>query len=181
MLPLPLDYVNRLYHGELAPVGIDDKVWSESHDGSRRVKYRLTHDQSFETSIGRSVNGRLRRDALPPLSYGGRFSRVVHYVVSLRLIGKFDFKAAYRRVSLHGDISEKCTIMYNQFSLPSLRLTFSRSPCPHEFCFFSEMCADLANDLLHCKDWDADTLQSPHAPLMPEPLLFPDKIPFAPA
>ena len=136
MLPLPLDYVNRLYHGELAPVGIDDKVWSESHDGSRRVKYRLTHDQSFETSIGRSVNGRLRWDALPPLSYGGRFSRVVHYVVSLRLIGKFDFKAAYRRVSLHGDISEKCTIMYNQFSLPSLRLTFSRSPCPHEFCFF---------------------------------------------
>jgi hypothetical protein len=38
ILPLPLHYINRLKHGELAPVGIDDKVWSEQPDGSRKVK-----------------------------------------------------------------------------------------------------------------------------------------------
>jgi len=34
MFPIPLSYVNTLHHGELAPVGIDDKVWSEQQDGS---------------------------------------------------------------------------------------------------------------------------------------------------
>jgi hypothetical protein len=34
MLPLPIDYINTLHHGEHAPVGIDDKVWSENPDGS---------------------------------------------------------------------------------------------------------------------------------------------------
>ncbi len=38
MLPLPLHYVNVLKHGELAPIGIDDKVWSEQPDGSKKVK-----------------------------------------------------------------------------------------------------------------------------------------------
>ncbi len=44
MIPLPLEYINYLHHGELAPVGIDDKAWSDLPDGSRKTKYRLTHD-----------------------------------------------------------------------------------------------------------------------------------------
>ncbi|MFN9979361.1 MAG: hypothetical protein ACK53Y_05585, partial [bacterium] len=51
MLPLPLHYVNSLHHGELAPVGIDVKVWYELPDGLKKTKYRLTHDQSFETTV----------------------------------------------------------------------------------------------------------------------------------
>jgi hypothetical protein len=52
------------------------------------------------------------------LSYGGCFFWVIHYIISLCLrpptitilVWKSDFKAAYCRVSLHGDIAEKCGI-----------------------------------------------------------------------
>jgi hypothetical protein len=111
MIPLPIKYINDLKHGELAPVGIDDKVWTEQTDGSRKTKFRLTHDEYFEASVGSSVNSRTEREKLHPLFYGGCLSRVIHYIISLRihhptvpiLGGKSDFKAAYRRVSMHGD------------------------------------------------------------------------------
>jgi len=98
---------------------------------------------------------------------------VIHYIISLHsrhpnisiLVGKLDIKAAYQRVSLHGDIAEKCSIMLKDFALLSLRLMFGGSPCPHEFCLFSELCADLANDLLRCNDgilclWDHPILKN---------------------
>jgi hypothetical protein len=180
MFPLPLHYVNTLTHGELAPVGIDDKVWADFPDGSKKIKHRLTHDQSFEASVGTSVNGRVIKEKLAPLIYGGCLSRLLHYIVDLRLrhptvkiLGaKSDFKAAYRRVSLHGDIAEKCAIMCNEFALPSVRLTFGGSPCPPEFCIYSEMCVDLANDLLHCPEWIPIEIASPHASTLPEPKLL---------
>lgn len=183
MFPLPLHYINILSHGELAPVGIDDKVWIDLPDGSKKIKHRLTHDQSFEASVGVSVNGRIIKDKLAPLFYGGCLSRLLHYIVDLRLrhptvpiLGaKSDFKAAYRRVSLHGNMAEKCAIMCNEFALPSVRLTFGGSACPPEFCLYSELSADLANDLLHCAEWDPTELTSPHAKLL-DPIL-----PFNPA
>jgi hypothetical protein len=161
MLPLPISYLASLPHGELAPVGIEDSQWSALPDGSRKIKFRLTHDQSFEASVGLSVNSRVLHDALEPLYYGGCLSRLIHYMISLRhrhptvkiLGGKLDFKAAYRRIHLHGDTAEKCAIMYKEFALPSLRLTFGGSPCPNEFCVVSELCTGLANDILHCPHW----------------------------
>ncbi len=178
-IPLPLHYINELKHGELAPVGIDDKVWVEQADGSKKTKFRLTHDQSFEATIGPSVNSRTEREKLHPLFYGGCLSRVIHYIISLRihypavpiLGGKSDFKAAYRRVSMHGDTAAKCAIIYKGFALPSLRLTFGGTPCPNEFCLFSEMCTDLANDILHCPSWNPKTLCSPHWNKISDPVI----------
>ncbi len=74
MVPLPLTYINDLLHGELAPVGIDDSQWSILPDGSKKVQYRLTHDQSFEASVGMSVNKRVKSSELLPLYYGGCLS-----------------------------------------------------------------------------------------------------------
>jgi hypothetical protein len=71
--------------------------------------------------------------------------------------------------------------MYDQFALLSLRLTFGGSSCPNEFCLFSEMCTDLANDILHCKDWDPSKLCSPHSEKIPDPILQPDELEFTPA
>jgi hypothetical protein len=68
--------------------------------------------------------------------------------------------------------------MYKDFSLPSLRLTFGGSPCPNEFCVVSELCTNLANDLLHCLHWDPKMLQSPHAHRLSNPRLLDDSIPF---
>jgi len=186
MFPLPLEYVQQLKHGELAPVGIEDSQWSELPDGSRKQKFRLTHDQSFEATRGRSVNTRVQREKLEPLHYGGCLSRLIHYVVSLRarhpnvkiLGGKSDFKGAYRRVHVHGDIAAMCTIMFKSFCLPSLRLTFGGSPCPNEFCVVSELCTDLANDILHCPHWNPNDLKSPHTSILLDPVTLDDSIPY---
>jgi hypothetical protein len=186
MIPLPIDYINTLKNGELAPVGIDDKVWTTQEDGTKTIKFRLTHDQSFEASMGSSVNRRTEKEKLHSLFYGGCLSRIIHYIISLRLRypttpilgGKSDFKAAYRRVSLHGDTAAKCAIIYKGFALPSLRLTFGGTPCPNEFCLFSEICTDLANDILHCPYWDPSSLCSPHAKKIPDPILLPAETEF---
>jgi hypothetical protein len=115
MIPLPLNYISSLQHGELAPVGMDDKQWSELPNGKKQTKFLLTHDQSFNVSVGESVNDRVLPEKLAPLYYGGCLSRIIHYIVSIRLRlpgtrilgGKSDIKAAYRRVSLHGETAEK--------------------------------------------------------------------------
>jgi hypothetical protein len=70
MFPLPLNYVSCLDHGELAPIGMDDKQWSDLPDGSKKVKLRLTHDQSLNTATGKSVNDRYLTDHLEPLLWG---------------------------------------------------------------------------------------------------------------
>lgn len=189
MFPIPLHYINILRHGELAPVRIDDKVWSDLPDGSKKLKYQLTHDQSFEATKGASVNGRVIKQKLAPLFYGGCLTRILHYIVdvccrhpSVPILGaKSDFKAAYCLVSLHGDMAEKCAIMCNEFAVPSLRLTFGGSPCPPEFCIYLELSADLANNLLHCPEWDPLVLSSPHAATLLEPKLLEENIPFTQA
>jgi len=186
MIPLPLDYVSHLRNGELAPVGMDDKQWSELPDGSKKPKLRLTHDQSFPTLRGKSVNARVLFDDLDPLYYGGCLSRIIHYIVATRLRhpevkilgGKSDIKAAYRRISLHEDTAELCTIMFENLGLTSLRLTFGGSPCPNVFCLASELCTDLANDLLHCKDWDPNEIASPHAKKIQDPRYLDPNVPF---
>jgi len=185
MIPLPLTYISSLRNGELAPVGMDDKQWNERQDGTKQVKLRLTHDQSFDTKSGVSVNARVISKSLEPLYYGGCLSRVIHYIVSLRIChpytkilgGKSDIKAAYRRITLHGDTAELCTIMYDNIGLTSTRLTFGGSPCPNEFCLASELCTDLANDILHCPTWDPDTIGSPHAKNLHPPILSDELIP----
>jgi hypothetical protein len=99
MFPLQLTYISTLKHGELAPVGIDDTQWSELPDGSKKTKFRMTHDQSFEASVGSSVNKRVQHDSLEPLYYGGCLFRLIHYIISIRarlsavriLGGKSDF------------------------------------------------------------------------------------------
>jgi hypothetical protein len=131
MIPLPLSYINSIDHAELAPVGIAEQ-WQPNQDGSWSIKYRLTHDQSFEASVGASVNKRVITEDLDELFYGHCLMRLIHYIVSIRLhlpstriLGcKTDFKAAYRRISLHGDTAARCCIMYKGWGLASLRLTF---------------------------------------------------------
>lgn len=47
---------------QLAPLGMDDTQWSELPDGSRKTKFHLTHVQSFEALVGKSVNTRVVQD-----------------------------------------------------------------------------------------------------------------------
>ncbi len=129
------------------------------------------------------MNKRVNPESLNPLFYGHCLSRLTRYIVSIRLrlptvkiLGcKTDFKAAYRRITLHGDTAARCFIMFKDWDLASLRLTFGGSPCPNEFCIVSEICADIANDLMHCPDWSPEEIHSPHKSLLqPSHYLAPD-------
>jgi hypothetical protein len=189
MLPVPLHFINHIPHSEIAPVGIDSKQYKCLPDGTRVQKFRLTHDQSFKASYVTSVNKRIEWEKLDPLFYGGCLSRSLHYIVSIQarypktkmLIGKSDFKSVYRRVTLNGETAARCTMMCKQFGLISLRLTFRGSPCPNEWCLFSELCTDLANDILHCESWSHESLKSPHQDKLPAPTDLPDSADFNPA
>jgi hypothetical protein len=155
-------------------------------NGNQVIKHRMTHDQSFSSINGLPANKRIHKNALVPSYYGGCLSRLIHYIISVRLRhptvkilgGKSDFKAAYRRVNLHGDTAAKCSIIHREFGLPCPRLTFGGSPCPNEFGVVSELCTDLANDLLHCPDWQPEKVHSPHSNLILDPLLLEDSVPF---
>jgi hypothetical protein len=189
MVPIPLHFVNEIPLSEIAPVGIDNKQYKLQADGKKITKYRLTHDQTFEASIGKSVNNRTQRNRLDPLFYGGCLSRLIHYIISLRhylpntkiLCGKSDIKSAYRSITVNGHTAAQCTMMCEQFGLLSLRLTFGGSPCSNEWCVFGELCTDLANDLLHSTDWDHNSLQSPHYSKIPTPSYLNEDIPFTQA
>jgi hypothetical protein len=68
---------------------------------------------------------------------------------------------------LHGDTAAPYIITLGDIALISLRLTFSGTPCPNEFCIVSEIIADLANNILHSPDWDPGTTHSPHTISLP--------------
>lgn len=84
MVPITIPSIHGIEGAEVAPVGMDQQ-WQAHGDGSQMAKYRLTHDQSFEASVGESVNSRVLFDQLDELYYGHCFSRIIHYIVSLRL------------------------------------------------------------------------------------------------
>ena len=84
MIPLPLYYISSLQNGELAPEGMDGKQWSELPNGEKQTKYRLTHDQSFNTTKGKSVNDRVLPEKLVQLYYGGCSSCITHYIISVQ-------------------------------------------------------------------------------------------------
>jgi hypothetical protein len=174
MIPIPTDAIPLIKNSEVAPVGIDEQ-WQAYEDGTRAQKFRLTHDQSFEASVGQSVNSRVIPEQLDELYYGHCLSRILHYLVSTRktlpsvrlYIGKTDFKGAYRRVTLNGDIAPRCIIVADEMAFMSTRLTFGGSPGPNEFCVVSELCADLGNDILHSDNWDPKAVHSPHTIKLP--------------
>ena len=188
MIPLPAAYLNKLQHAEIAPIGVAKQIQAHE-DGSRSDKFRMVHDQSFEASVGSSINKRVNKDALETLYYGHCLSRMIHKIVAYRaaypttrlLAAKSDFKAAYRRITLQGKTAARCTIIHNDLALPGLRLTFGGTPCAYEFCVASETSADLANDILHAPDWDPRELSSPHTCKIPEAKTLPDSIPFGQA
>jgi hypothetical protein len=102
MVPIPTSYIIHLDNVEIAPVGIAHQ-WQAHEDGSRTSKFRLTHDQSFEASVGESLNKRVEKEQLEELYYGHSLMRLLHYIISVRihypttkiLIAKTDFKGAY--------------------------------------------------------------------------------------
>jgi len=61
------------------------------------------------------------------------------------------------------------------------RLPFSSKPAPAEFSNASDLTFDLANDLMNCTLWDAETMPCPLKKDIPPLNRLPDSIPFGKA
>ena len=187
-LPIPIDTIHQIPQAAVAPLGI---VFQDTIDESGNVKEkaRVTHDQSFPFSSGLPVNVRVIQDQLIPCQYGHCLSRMLHYIAAARsqfpnvriLIGKVDWRTAYRRAHLAGSSAAECITILGDIALVALRLTFGGTPCPSLWCTISELCTDLANDILACDDWDPREIQSAYAHMIPPPCFLDDDVPFAPA
>ena len=188
---IPIELVPLIPNAMVQPVGLA-KQWTLDEDGNRMIKYRITQDLSYsETSkeSPMSINSRIDMDQYPEMVYGWALPRIIHFIVALRLaapkrtifIAKYDYSDAYRRMA-HSALAVAQTITTClAYAFVYFRMTFGGSPNPPTWCNFSEMVADLANEISMCQDWDPDLLRSPNQPVTPEPKRLEASIPHAPA
>jgi hypothetical protein len=188
-LPVSPSLVPNLAHAMVQPAGVV-KQFSLQEDGSRILKRRLTQDLSFPLTFPTaSVNERIDMDAYVEMIYGWCLSRVIHFIVALRLaypflrifIMKYDYSDAYRRVAHSPSAAAQSIIIFAGVAYIALRLTFGGSPNPPTWCSFSEMVTDLSNEIPLCAEWDHNSLRSPAQPETPRPTLLPDDVPIAKA
>ena len=192
LLPISLEIVEEIPEGCVASLGMVGQ-WSSNEKGKREQKIRVTHDLSQEYPRGSLINNRTDTGKLEELSYGHCLLRLIHYVVVQRfyfpdtLIGidKYDIKSAYKRATLFSETTHTCVIMCKivetVLAFLALRMAFGGAGGPFKWCPFSEILCDIANDLLHCPEWDPEELHSTHVKDIELPCLLPCSIPFAKA
>ena len=194
MLPLLPGTEMLLPHAEYCPTSMIEQMTIDSM-GTFIEKKRPIHGQSFLQSHSQtSVNGRVHKPLLDECIYGHMLSRVVHYILSLRLrsphtrilISKADLDSVYRRAHVdHKAAAKTITWFAHQDSkllLLFLRLTFGGSPGPSLFSVISECLTDLVNAILRCEDhWDPTDLTSLLEAIMSETKTLPEDVPFAAA
>jgi hypothetical protein len=194
-LPLPIARLNEIPGLIMGPMGA---VAQSSIDETGQVtnKVRMTHDQSFDYALEKvkSVNHRVTEDSLSSCQFGFALRRLIHAIIALRwifpleyiLVGKFDYKSAFRRLHLNGQAALQSTLSTTGLSndpvaLASLRVTFGGRPSPSLFSEVSESITDLANALVRCKSWDPGELTPTHSNLIGDTKLEPEQIPMAKA
>jgi hypothetical protein len=186
-IPVSPGVVERIRGAMVQPLGLATQ-YGLTEDGSRKVKYRLTQDLSFSlTEPDMSVNSRIDMDQYPEMFYGWCISRVVHFIVSLRLahpnkrifISKYDYSDAYRRMAHSATAAAQSIAVLLAVAYIAVRLTFGGSPNPPSWCLFSEMVTDLANEIANCSSYEPSVLTSPSQPKTPAPLLSSSTAPLA--
>ena len=141
--------------GTVAQQSIDE-------DRNPLPKIRMTHDQSFTSELENieSVNQRVIPSSLSKCVYGFTLRRLAHAIVALRwffllieiLIGKLDFKSAYRRMHLHA-LSALQSVITTQgltddpVALASLRVTFDGKLSPFLFSDLSKQAGQRPNKM----------------------------------
>jgi hypothetical protein len=186
-LPIHADAVPNIKGAMVEPCGIARQFKLQA-DGSRKLADRLTHDLTYSISKpDASVNSRVDMGMYTEMIYGWCLSRVIHYIVALRIkypdykifISKYDYSDAYRRVAHSASAAVQSILVLGAVAYIALRLAFGGAPNPPTWCSFSEMVTDLSNEISLCKEWDPSALHSPDQPVTPVPRSLPMDIPFA--
>jgi hypothetical protein len=186
--PILIPAIEKIPQTMVCPLGIVQQT-TLSANGTRTIKNRLTHDQTFcVLPDSESVNDLLDMDKYPELVYGHCLRRILYQIFALRqqypsyriLVAKYDIKQAFRRVHYHGADAVKCLSVHNDLAIVQLRMRFGGSNCPTTWCSLSEITADLSNEILDATDWIDSTLQWQYQHLVPPSELYTDNSPFEP-
>jgi len=196
--------LRRLKHAEVYPYGLIHQTSIDEH-GNPIPKKRLKHNLSVRKKSGLAINQRTIDDQLTDTQYGFALSRHLHKIHAIRfnnpgqriLCNKVDIDKAFRRLHTTPEISAKCCSTWHTHTIDSegnlmkksdtevgtilTRLPFGASAAPAKFSIFSEISFDLADELIHCEQWDTDELLPPLHEQIPQPSRLEDGIPFGPA
>jgi hypothetical protein len=162
LLPVRPAIVPSIAKAMVQPAGVV-KQFLLQEDGTRTLKRRLTQDLLFPLTFwDASVNNRIDMDAYTEMIYGWCLTRLIHFIVALRLaypllpifIVKYDYSDAYRRIAHAPSAAAQSIIIFAGVAYIALRLTFGGSPNPPTWCAFSEMVTDLSNEIPLCTEWD---------------------------
>ena len=125
--------------------------------------------------------------------FGHMLSRLFHYIVQLRQevpdtiiwLRKEGFKSTYRHIHHKADMALKSVVRLeiekSDLLLVSLQLPFGGSPCPPDFCLFSDVITDAINDLLSDESWDHKSVCSDFVQKIPTEISLSKDVPFAEA
>ncbi len=183
------ELVRKIPGAMVQPVGLA-KQWTMGENGDRKIKCRITQDSSYSKTSKEppmSINSRIDMEQCPEMVHGWALPRIIHFIVAPRLkwpsntifMSKHDCSDACRRMA-HSALAVAQTIATClAHAFVHFRMTFGGSPNPPTWCDFSEMVADLANEISLCKDWDPSQRRSPDQPDTPEPKRVDPSVPHA--
>ena len=78
-IPLAVDSIRKMKQAEVYPVGFQDQLTTDKH-GNINLKKRVTHDLSFNRREGKSINQRVREEALPGVTFVHAMLRFLHLI-----------------------------------------------------------------------------------------------------
>ena len=193
ILALPIECATHIPNLMLSPMGVANQL-GINNSGDFVPKLRVTHDLSFPgQASNESVNSTVVDEVLEPCMFGHTMLRIIHRIVHLRKlhpqkiiwIRKEDIKSAYRRIHLSSETAVKTSVQLEidqlKLLLISLRLPFGGSPCPSEFCLFSDIVTDTINDLMADESWNPLEVFSNYIKYIPPPKPIHNTVPFAQA
>ena len=184
-IPVTLDSIKKIRNLFIIPLGVAEQ-YSIDESGNRIPKKRITHDASFPSPSGDSVNTRTIDTLLQQCIYGQCLRRVIHSIHRLRqahpstkiLLSKYDLDAAYRRLHVRPEQALQCVTIVKETAYIPLRLPFGVAAGPSVYSTISELIFDLTNDILEDKTWKRDKIFSPIKEKLSKPEYLHDSIPF---
>ena len=188
MIPFLASIILFIKGASLIPIGCASQ-WTIDKNGKKIAKKRTTHDFSREWQSGNSINNMIDEDLMDPCLFGFCLFRFLHCIHMMRLthphisifISKIDLDAAFRRIHvwIHHALLAFTIIRDKAYFLS--RLPFGASDAPGRHDVASNICVDLANEIMNDETWDPAELQSTMAEKIPEIKREDSSIPFGAA
>ena len=188
LVPITIESTIKIKDLSVIPLGIAHQ-FSVNESGERIPKQRVTHDATFATPSGDSVNNRTLDELLLPCIYGQSLRRILHSLLEMSqshpktkiYMSKYDLDAAYRRLHVNPKHNLQCTTIIDKIAYIPLRLPFGVAAGPSIYSTMSETIFDLTNDLLNDKTWNINDLNSPIIDKLHPPQPLDDSIQFGEA